>query len=191
MKERKPFWRQKTTGAGIGGLVGIAAAYFTGEIGAETAIATGIPAVIAVLFPEKKKGPKEKFYGQFMIAAALITGGLLLSLIMARTSESTSGTERSLHVLSSGYLFHDGSSGVSGIPLPTNGHVEQCLVQPIGSSIRHMADGVGPVTGTTGFVVPANDYFELASGDIVRDWRFSPPPGTGVTVYYQNEGIPF
>ena len=56
MKKRKPFWRQKSTWAGIAGLVGIAAAYFTGEIEAQTAIATGIPAVIAVLFPEKKKG---------------------------------------------------------------------------------------------------------------------------------------
>ena len=121
----------------------------------------------------------------------LVLVALFLFLAVVSIAQAASDTPRALHVLSSGYLYHDGNGGVSNIPVPSNGHPEQAIVQPIGSSIRHMTDGIGPVTGTTGFTVPANDYYPLISGDAIRDWRFRPPPGSGVTVYYQIEGIPF
>lgn len=54
MKEKVPFFRQKSTWGGIISLVGVAAGYATGEIAMETAISAAIPCVLAIIFPEKK-----------------------------------------------------------------------------------------------------------------------------------------
>jgi hypothetical protein len=98
--------------------------------------------------------------------------------------------EWKVRTLSSGTLYHDGSSsGVSTIPTPS-GFPEQGLIQAQGGAIRVTLMGETWLSGSTSFKLDDGQCMELVSGHQVRSFGFVPDAdeASGVSCWYNVEG---